>query len=222
MGVNIVKRRPPVRLPQPAELRQTAQLTERQLHELIFDRAADRFDHAHGDLEPEIEIVEALPEVLPDATPTSVPSTSSLRLAHTLRRDSQLDVRPAGQPAMTTRPTPATPPATLVERTGTSTTAMPRAARPANPRSTIPPGERRAMSATAVPRVSAPALATREAASSPITAPRGLPAIGGAPSEPLSVAGTPRRSVLLGAVRTCLVFLVPFLLTLGAATLLLQ
>ena len=87
MGAHIVKRRPPVRPPQPAALRRTAELTERQLDELIFDQAHDRAEHAHDELEAELEFVDSLPKVLPQGTPVRLPSTSSLRFARTLRRE---------------------------------------------------------------------------------------------------------------------------------------
>lgn len=108
MGTHIVKRRPPVTPPQPAELRRTTELTERQLHELIFDQVHDRVEHARDELEAELEFVDSLPEVLPEGTPVGLPSISSLRFARTVRREIRSAER--AERSATAPPHPAAPP----------------------------------------------------------------------------------------------------------------
>lgn len=176
-------------------MHQTAEFTEKQLDELLLRYAHERLNHEHVDLEAELELVDAFPEVFPEATPASLPGPSSLRLAHTLRRAAQIDIGPAAKPALTTRPAPDTPPFEC-------------------PAGITQP--------TATLSASEPALTTPEAEPPPAAVMQALPPAVVATSVPLFAAGTPRRSFWLGAGRACLVFFGLFLVTLGAAALLLQ
>jgi hypothetical protein len=238
MCANIVRRRPPVRPTQPFEQRPTREITEQQLDELILDHTYDRFQHAHDDLEAEVELVATRPDVLPEATPIGMPSTRSLRLAHTLPRVPRRAVRPAVRPAKPP-PTPAVRPARA---------APAPVARPAKPpptpvarsaRAAPAPVARLAGSAPAsepaMLRVSKPVLAPPKAVPPAIQemdhllaidiAPREPPVTPGtpihaAPSTPLADSGTAMRARFQGRAR--LLLLVPLLLALGTAAYLLQ
>jgi hypothetical protein len=187
MGANIVRRRPPVKPPQPAERRPTTELTKEQLHELIRHPGHDLFEPVHVDLEAELEVVDQ-PEIFPDGTPISLPSTSSPRLAHTLRRGPHLEAGPAAPPpaptapsksasAAQSRPTvqlaPSALPSSLVERADAAPIGRMRMSRPVAPRTAVPALDRPVTTVTAVTerlRVSRPAPSTPEAAPPPVTA----------------------------------------------------
>jgi len=139
MSEHIIRRgSPPTTPPAPRRRRRTIEISEQQLHGLIHDPTQD-------DLEAELELLDVTPESFPDCTPTGLSSTSSQRLAHTMRRGS-VSAMPAA-PAVT----PAPPP----ERTNTSKTeraaSAPRAASTASaPRTASTPR------AASVPRTATP------------------------------------------------------------------
>jgi hypothetical protein len=87
MGANLVGCEPADRPPQLTE-RTTTEIAAPQLEELISDPA-------RPELEPELELMHGVPAPFPEATPTSWPSSSSPRLAHTLRRMPTPSIAPA-------------------------------------------------------------------------------------------------------------------------------
>jgi hypothetical protein len=107
MSEHIIRRgSPPTTPPAPTRRRRrTIEISEQELHGLIHGPTQD-------DLEPELELLDVTPESFPDCTPTGLSSSSSQRLAHTMRRGA-VSATPA-------TPVPTVMPATLPERTNTS------------------------------------------------------------------------------------------------------
>jgi hypothetical protein len=104
MSEHIIRRgSPPTTPPAPTRRRRrTIEISEQELHGLIHGPTQD-------DLEPELELLDVTPESFPDCTPTGLSSSSSQRLAHTMRRG-----------AVSATPVPTVTPAPLPERTNTS------------------------------------------------------------------------------------------------------
>lgn len=200
MSAHIVRRRPPVIPPQLAERRQTTELTEHQIYELIRYHTHDRVDHVNDDLEAELELIDALPAILAEATPAHLPNLVSPRLAHTLPRGTQSDAMPALAERTTIE-------VTETQRLAAYVTAVPRAGDLTRSATETPRTERPTV--PAIPRPLVPALLASELESRPTE-------IG--PSEPLPSAGMPSRSLLVGARRARrIVPIVLLLLALGAA-----
>lgn len=171
--------------------------------------AHDRIDQRNDDLEAELELIDALPAILAEATPAQLPSLASPRLAHTLPRGMQSGAMPAFAERTTIRVPEA-------QRLAAYATAMPRAGDLARPATETPRTERPTI--PEIPRPVVPALMASEVEPRPVIAHQELAPTEIGPSEPLRIAGMPRRSLLVGARRARLIVpIVLLLLALGAA-----